>query len=452
VDTEFEIDFGADTPVDLSATTVTVRLRAETEGNAGGLQVYVKTGDPYYAYQYAEWANLVDLSDWTEISIDLAAVAACTTTEVPAEGGAANAGGAPVAGGAGGAANAGGAVSAGGAGDAGGAGTVTVTECPDNFDKSAVRYVGVAVNAGADWEEGDPVWADTTVFVDSITFSDGATADLDFVEDAGGFAVNEYSEPIEGSTVTHVACDEPPGTGGAGGAEPGTGGAGGAEPGTGGAGGVEPGTGGAGGVAPMGGAAGAVGTGGGGGAAPVGEGWDFEDAAQVDDWGVKNAEYCGDTCFDATTLAAGAGVMTATVEVPVEANAAIYSTYLETSFDPAQDLSGRTVTVTMSLVDDGFGAAADQGGFDIYIVLVDSTDYTNYQGEADGGVGEFYATDAGGDAKTFTLVVPTAAEGDFDPTSVSQINVRIDSKYWTDDPQPVFDYGTAVFSIDSVTY
>ena len=261
-----------------------------------------------------------------------------------------------------------------------------------------------------------------------------------------------YNEPYaEDSTVTHEACGGEPGTGGAGGAAPGTGGAGGAEPALGGAGGVGPGTGGQGGAAPLGGAGGAVGTGGGGGAAPVGEGWDFEDAAQVDDWGVKNAEDCGTpTCFDTTTIDGVAdGVMTISVSVPVEANEAIYSTYLETSLEPAQDLSGRTVTVTMSLVDDGFGAAATQGGFDIYIAVNDES-----WSQFDGGepVGQFYAPDAGEPAKTFTLTLPAAVDGDFDPATVRMINVRIDSKYWTDDPQPVFDYGTAIFSIDSVTY
>jgi len=89
-----------------------------------------------------------------------------------------------------------------------------------------MRYVGVTV--GAFHGEGDPVWGDTTVYVDSITFSNDARADVDFIEDAGGFAVSADSEPIEGSAVTHLACEDQTGPGGAGGAAPGTSGAGGA--------------------------------------------------------------------------------------------------------------------------------------------------------------------------------------------------------------------------------
>ncbi|MBN2193402.1 MAG: hypothetical protein JW751_11355, partial [Polyangiaceae bacterium] len=173
--TDFQIDFGASSLVDLSATTMAVTLRADTAGNAGGIQVFVKNGaDQEWAAAYlvaAEdsrdepmaWWNITDLEDWTTLTYDLST----------ATGG-------------------------------------------DGFDMTEVRYVGINVATGDPWPDGTHEWGDTTVYVDSITFSTDLPADIEFNADTGGFEVGDF-QPIDGSVVAHAPCEAQPGTGGAGG-------------------------------------------------------------------------------------------------------------------------------------------------------------------------------------------------------------------------------------------
>lgn len=153
--TDFEIDFGDGTEIDMSNTIVTVRLQVVTTGNAGGLQVYAKNDDdtdPGYPAEYNGWTNLTDLTgDFVEVTLDLSALD-----------------------------------------DSGIA-----------FDKAEVRWIGINVNAGGEWDMGVPMWEDTFVFVDSITYSDGATSDATFTSDKEGLAVNEYNMPVANSDVFH---------------------------------------------------------------------------------------------------------------------------------------------------------------------------------------------------------------------------------------------------------
>lgn len=163
---QFSIDLG--TPVDLSNTTVGITMRMETAGHpsASGIQVLVK--DASYATNYlscieteSNWVNLSEAADWVTLTYDASAAA--------------------IAG--------------------------------------AARFLGIQVTAGGEWEGAS--WGDTTVFIDSITFSDGAVGDFDFAESAG-FAV-DYGDYEETSTVSHIPCQGSGGEGGTG-SDPGTGG------------------------------------------------------------------------------------------------------------------------------------------------------------------------------------------------------------------------------------
>lgn len=152
IGTDFEINLGDASTADLSATTLTVRLQVVMEGNAGGVQFYVKNGDPQgYASKYSGWNNLTDAtSDFIEISIDLSGEA-----------------------------------------DPNG----------DSFSKSAVQFIGVNVATGSPWDGA--IFDDVYVFIDSITFSDGALTDMTFDTDSQGIAVNEWNSPIAGSAIFH---------------------------------------------------------------------------------------------------------------------------------------------------------------------------------------------------------------------------------------------------------
>ncbi|HTQ05278.1 MAG TPA: carbohydrate binding domain-containing protein [Polyangiaceae bacterium] len=160
---DFEIDYGDSTPVNLSATTLSVRLRAETTGNAGGLQVYVKDGSAQnYAVAYLGWNNLTDLSSFTTLTYDLSQATGGT-----------------------------------------------------GFDPTVIRYVGINVTAGSTFDGA--TWAPATVYVDSITFSDGATPNLDFNDGVVKLNVNQYNSPVTGATASAAICQDETGSGGMGG-------------------------------------------------------------------------------------------------------------------------------------------------------------------------------------------------------------------------------------------
>lgn len=149
--TDFELAYE---DIDMSATVVTFRIKAMTEGNAGGLKIYAKNGEAVaYASNYGDWYNFGDLADWTDVTLDLGAL----------------------------------------------------DDAPDPnddnvFDKSLVLNVGINLAAGGTWDGA--MWSGTTVCVDSITFSDGAADDVTFDADADALSINEFNSPLDGSTVT----------------------------------------------------------------------------------------------------------------------------------------------------------------------------------------------------------------------------------------------------------
>jgi len=156
--TEFEVDYGTSTTLDLSDTVVTARVYVETNGNAGGLRLYGKNDSVNnYASKYANWQNLSDLDGgWHEISLDLAAAADAPYPN------------------------------------------------PDAlFDKTLVRWIGFNISAGDAWDGGvfDPV----TVYVDWIKFTPVAvppvTEDFAFTTTTEGFTINANNTPLAGSTV-----------------------------------------------------------------------------------------------------------------------------------------------------------------------------------------------------------------------------------------------------------
>jgi hypothetical protein len=154
--TDVEIDFGATTYKDMSTAVVTAHVLVQTASNAGGVRLYAKNDtNVAYASLYSTWQNLTAVTGWQDLTLDLSAVAAVPTPNT---------------------ANA--------------------------FDKSQVRWLGINVAAGATFTGA--VFGNTTVYVDTITISNGVVPDFTFATTVQGFAINIYNTPITGSTVTWV--------------------------------------------------------------------------------------------------------------------------------------------------------------------------------------------------------------------------------------------------------
>ncbi len=164
---DFEIDLGATTPVDMSNSTMTVRLKA-LAGSTGNIQLYVKNGMPQgFAGYYTAFTALT--TDFQNVVLSL--------TPCPVPGG----GGADA-----------GAVDAGDGGAAAPCGAAT-------FDKRAVRFVGLQVLAPT---------AATSVQIDSIKFTPNPPADFTFATAVQGLTPNMFSTPTPpaGTTVTFAAA------------------------------------------------------------------------------------------------------------------------------------------------------------------------------------------------------------------------------------------------------
>jgi hypothetical protein len=134
-----------------------------------------------------------------------------------------------------------------------------------------------------------------------------------------------------------------------------------------------------------------------------------------------------------------------TANWPEEANAGSLkcTAELNAAGDERWDLTGKTVTVRARWAS---GADMDQNGFDVYLELLDE-EY-DFFGPT---LGETFDTSE--DFVEWTATVPSAPEGDFDPATVRQINVRFDTKFWTDEEEPpTFSYDTTVFEIDAVVW
>jgi hypothetical protein len=154
--TEFEVDYGTSTTLDLSDMVVTAHLYVDTAGTAGGLRMYAKNDDfANYATIYSNWQNLSNLDgSWHDVRLDLSQVVSAPYPN------------------------------------------------PNNvFDKSMVRWIGFDISAGAAFDGGifDPV----IVYVDWIKFSVPYVADaFAFTTTVEGFTINANNVPLPGSTIT----------------------------------------------------------------------------------------------------------------------------------------------------------------------------------------------------------------------------------------------------------
>jgi hypothetical protein len=146
-----ETDYGTNL-FDITGETITARVYVETTGNAGGIQVYAKDGGAQsYAGSYGAWTNLGSAtSGFVDVVLD----------------------------------------------------TANPSFQNDGFDPTAIRYIGVTIQAGNSWDGA--VWAETTIYVDSISFTNGSAADITFDASNEGFRINPYTQPVDGSTVTYL--------------------------------------------------------------------------------------------------------------------------------------------------------------------------------------------------------------------------------------------------------
>ena len=176
----------------------------------------------------------------------------------------------------------------------------------------------------------------------------------------------------------------------------------------------------------------------------IDEGYHFTDPAEVSAWGIKPVASC-DTCIADATLEAGCGTMVLTANWPEEASTGTLKAIAEINAqgDARWDLSGRTVTVRVRWVS---GSDTDNNGFNVYLEVNDED--WSYLGPA---LGETF--DASDSYYEWSYTFPSAPEGDFDPSTVRQLNVRFDTKFWEDEATPpAFSYETTVFEIDAVVW
>ena len=171
--------------------------------------------------------------------------------------------------------------------------------------------------------------------------------------------------------------------------------------------------------------------------------WDFN---SLDGWTVKPADSFIPLRIDATagtTLQVSGGIARLTVPFGTSSNTSLQTTAIQRSIDPAVSMSGLTLTLKLRWVSGGVGSVASaEGGFDVYLIPSDA-DWT----EGVTGKGELTLGDRGAATfKQFSYAIP-ASDATWDPSSIQQLQLRIDSKYWLG---PVFDYTTAVFEIDSI--
>jgi hypothetical protein len=126
---------------------------------------------------------------------------------------------------------------------------------------------------------------------------------------------------------------------------------------------------------------------------------------------------------------------------PAEAN--FESTQFTLDTVTAADMTGKTLTLVIKLVDDGRGNEATNGGYNVNIGATDAN-YTEFATSYDlDQTGELYGA---GDEATVTLAIPSDVT-DFTPDDLYKIFIRIENKFWGDGTDPVFAYDTAVFEI-----
>jgi len=144
-------------PVDMTNATITWRLRAPGfMGTSGGASPYVR--DAELRDQCFIWRSLAEIDRWTDVSCEF-------SQRYP-----------------------------GGVDD----------EAFDNgFDRSAVTKIGLQIHSGAIDERA--VYDDALVYLDSVSFSDGAAPDITFDQNLGDleFLISESTAP-NGANVAYL--------------------------------------------------------------------------------------------------------------------------------------------------------------------------------------------------------------------------------------------------------
>ena len=105
------------------------------------------------------------------------------------------------------------------------------------------------------------------------------------------------------------------------------------------------------------------------------------------------------------------------------------------------DLTGKQINLTVTLLDDGRGPNATNGGYNVYFGAQDSDFSEKASAWQDG---ELYGA---GSTVTISYVIPDAGGG-WDPADVIRLIVRVESKYWSG---PTFDYDTSVLELSELT-
>lgn len=185
----------------------------------------------------------------------------------------------------------------------------------------------------------------------------------------------------------------------------------------------------------------------------------------------------GENDFDAATIAQGdCGELLVTATWPhedgweggdpAEANEESTKFEVQGPFAAHQDLTGKELRLTIKLLEDGRGPAAENGGYTVYLGAVEGEAggwtqvatpwdgaHDNQQGNSNfpGYAGSLFNPE---DEVTLSLVIPSD-DANFDPTDVYKLSVRIESKIWGDgsggESNPVFDYTESVFEISDLS-
>jgi hypothetical protein len=167
--------------------------------------------------------------------------------------------------------------------------------------------------------------------------------------------------------------------------------------------------------------------------------WDFSDPDDASQWMLRD-DCGGGNCVANASLVHDEDVLRLTAAF--DANDKAQAVAVATETLPGDiDLTGAVPSVRIRHVSGGYGADARDGGFDVFLFVYDA-DYSI----SGGMVGDFFL---GREESTaaFSLDEGLAIDDDFDPSSIIQVDVRIDTKYWDG---ATLDYTEAVFEIEWV--
>jgi hypothetical protein len=174
----------------------------------------------------------------------------------------------------------------------------------------------------------------------------------------------------------------------------------------------------------------------------------------------------GENDFDSVTLIEDTCGATITAVLPHEtgwedadpSESNMESTHfaLEFPYSANADLTGKQLNLSLKLLEDGRGPLAENGGYAVYLGVVEgetggwtegATPWADGMENMPGYSGALYNP---GDTVNLSYVVP-ADDADLDDADIYKLFVRIETKYWGDGTDPVFDYSTAVFELMQLT-